>query len=275
MPKLAGCGLGKVGLKGKIWTALRMKELISVRHEATVAFLAEMDHVVAVCQWVYDLLVDLGVRAEKISLIRQGLPHPVASNPRVPVAGAGAAFRLAFLGRCDRFKGIDLLIDALSSEPELPVELDIYAVLQSQSDRQSLHELRLKTVADGRIRFLPVLQPDEVIRRLSRYDALAVPSQWLETGPLVVYEAFAAGIPVVGSALGGIAELVQDGENGLLVDGRTAADWARVLRRLTQQPDILSRLKSHPKAVRTMDTVAHEMSNVYLRFIKPHHYMAC
>ena len=52
---------------------------------------------------------------------------------------------------------------------------------------------------------------------LSRIDVLAVPSQWLETGPLVVLEAFAAGTPVIGSDLGGIRELVSDGRDGLLV----------------------------------------------------------
>ena len=43
---------------------------------------------------------------------------------------------------------------------------------------------------------------------MANFDLLAVPSQWMETGPIVVLEAHAVGTPVLGANLGGIAELV-------------------------------------------------------------------
>ena len=60
-----------------------------------------------------------------------------------------------------------------------------------------------KAAADSRIRFLEPLPNDQVPERLREYDALAVPSVGFETGPLTVYDAFAAGIPVIGSRRGG------------------------------------------------------------------------
>src|SRR5207253_11522125 len=56
---------------------------------------------------------------------------------------------------------------------------------------------------------------------LARWDALVVPSLWLESGPQVVYEAFGVQTPVIGSDLGGIGELVQHGRTGFLVPIRS------------------------------------------------------
>jgi glycosyltransferase involved in cell wall biosynthesis len=91
------------------------------------------------------------------------------------------------------------------------------------------------------------------------------PSQGLETGPLVVYEAFAAGTPVVGSNLGGIAELIRHEENGLLVEPASRPAWAGALRRLVENPQLLEQLRRGIGPVRTMRDVAGEMAPVYER----------
>ncbi|MDP9171223.1 MAG: glycosyltransferase, partial [Acidobacteriota bacterium] len=96
------------------------------------------------------------------------------------------------------------------------------------------------------------------------YDLLAVPSQWLETGPLVVLEAFAAGTPVLGSDLGGIAELVRDGVDGVLVKpAGSVAAWAQAMRRLCGQPELLIRLRAGIRPPRHTREVALEMMPVY------------
>ena len=78
------------------------------------------------------------------------------------------------------------------------------------------------------------IAPDEVIGLMADYDLIAVPSRWLETGPLVALEAFAAGVPVLGANLGGIAELVRDGVDGVLVAADDPAAWAAAIERLVQ-----------------------------------------
>ena len=59
----------------------------------------------------------------------------------------------------------------------------------------------------------------------AQIDVLVVPSLWLENSPLVIHEAFMAGIPVVGARIGGIADLVDDGRTGLLYEPRRRASW--------------------------------------------------
>ena len=50
-------------------------------------------------------------------------------------------------------------------------------------------------------------------------DVLVVASLWPENSPLVIHEAWMAGVPVVGAEMGGVADLVSDGRDGLLYDG--------------------------------------------------------
>jgi glycosyltransferase involved in cell wall biosynthesis len=122
---------------------------------------------------------------------------------------------------------------------------------------------QLEKRADGRIRFHEPVPPQQVIEEISRYDVLAVPSEWLETGPLVVLEAFAAGIPVIGSALGGIRELVRHEIDGLLVEPGSVSGWRGTLRRLSREPGLLERLRRGIQPPRTMDRVAGDMLSLY------------
>ena len=116
---------------------------------------------------------------------------------------------------------------------------------------------------DGRIQFYAPVPASEVVATISRYDLLAVPSQCLETGPLVVLEAFAAGVPVIGSKLGGIAELVQAGFNGILVEAGSAEAWAAGLAKLAGEPRFLEQLRSGIRPPRMMATVAEETVTLY------------
>ena len=64
------------------------------------------------------------------------------------------------------------------------------------------------------------------------YDVIALPSRWLETGPIVAMQALAAGIPVLGSNLGGLRELIVPGKTGWLLPHDDVAAWSRQLERL-------------------------------------------
>jgi glycosyltransferase involved in cell wall biosynthesis len=93
-------------------------------------------------------------------------------------------------------------------------------------------------------------------------DILAVPSTWYETGPFVVLEAHAAGIPVVGSDLGGIAERVTHGQDGLLFPTGDAKALADILLQLWRDPARLNALRPGA-SVRTISDVARETLDTY------------
>ena len=98
---------------------------------------------------------------------------------------------------------------------------------------------------------------------MARHDVLVVPSLGLETGPLVVLEAQAAGLYVMGSHLGGIAELVGEGIGGELVEAGSQRAWTAAIARLAERRANGGALPCRPRAVRTMSTAAAEMAELY------------
>ena len=266
LPPFIGRLSGKLKLAGGLWTALRMTELIKNRHKAFYNYMAEADHVIAVCDWVRDVLLKNGVPDSKLSVIRQGLCHEptIPDMPRKSAPdGSARNLNVAYLGRLDPTKGVDVIIRALWMNPDLPMNLHIYGV--TQGDAGEMYRKTLFDLAgnDQRIVFKPPIPADQVLKSLSGYDFLAVPSQCLETGPMVVLEAFAAGIPVIGSDLGGIAELVKDGVNGLLVEAASPDAWSATFRRLCEDHNHAGNLRPEPGHVRSMVGVAGDMLAIY------------
>jgi glycosyltransferase involved in cell wall biosynthesis len=137
------------------------------------------------------------------------IPHFIETSD-IPVKTApGSGVLVA--GRLSREKGIDVAIRAVG-ELEGAV-LDIAGTGPEEAALRSLAE----SVAPGRVRFHGLVDKAEVQRLMLAAAVVVVPSRWYENQPMVVLEALARGTPVVGSALGGMPELIQPGATGELV----------------------------------------------------------
>jgi glycosyltransferase involved in cell wall biosynthesis len=258
------------GLQGDIWTALRMSELISMCHDVFRAMASEVDHIIAVCNWVKQLLLLNNIPDTKVSVSRHGVRRTTDQQPHLIHSRTGESSdetRIAFLGRLDPTKGVHVLVEALARNPGLKIKLDIYGVVQSAANAAYLKKITKLAGADPRISIHKPIRSHEVISRLRHYDFLAVPSQWLETGPLVALEAFAAGIPVIGWDVGGVAEIVRDGIDGLLIE--RSSDWSEVLSRIAQDPKLRARLKAGVRPPRTSMEVARDMLALYKSLLGP------
>jgi glycosyltransferase involved in cell wall biosynthesis len=97
-------------------------------------------------------------------------------------------------------------------------------------------------------------------------DVLVVPSVWHENAPLVIHSALAAGVPVVGSNQEGIAELIDEEKNGLLLDAGDAADLARQLKRLIAEPGLLAQLGRVGNPAKTVEESVDEVLALYKKF---------
>lgn len=253
---------GSATLHGRAWTALRFPSLISRQQSATRALFAEVDRIIAFRDWVRALLIANGVPESKIVSSRHALCHPFSPRHRAPrLAGP---LRVAFMGRLDSTKGLDTLIRAVALIPREALTLDVYGAVQGAGGEQELARLRRLAAGDARVIFRSPVDSAAVVDTIAAHDVLAVPSQLMETGPLVVLEAFAAGVPVLGSALGGIAELVSDGVDGLLIaDYRSPGAWADVLVRLSGESQLLETLSRQVSVPATMDHIASDMIALY------------
>jgi len=113
-----------------------------------------------------------------------------------------------YAGRLSHEKGVDVLIRAAALVPEATVD-----VLGDGPERARLEKLA-QEVAPGRVRFHGRLGREQVHEAMRRSIAVVVPSRWYENQPITILEAFACGVPVVGTRLGGIPELIEDGVTG-------------------------------------------------------------
>jgi glycosyltransferase involved in cell wall biosynthesis len=257
-------------LRGRVYTALRMAELVGLHHAAFRGMVAEVNHVVAVCNWVRDILLLNGVPPNKITLSRHGLCQDVDPPGRdtPPVThGSDSALRIALVGRMHRTKGVHTIILAIRADPQLKATLDVYGVTQGVADERYQRTMRVLAADDPRISFHPPVPHGQVVGLLRKYDLLAVPSEWLETGPLVALEAFAAGIPVIGWKLGGVAELVTHDVNGLLVEPPFVSSWTEMLKKCCDDPEKIRRLRKGIRPPRKMAEVADEMAALYRNLI--------
>jgi glycosyltransferase involved in cell wall biosynthesis len=271
LPERFGRMLGRVRLQGGLWTALRCTELIAVRHRTIRALFKEADRLVAVCSWVKRLLRSNGVPEERIVLCRQGLPcvpnadfvQPAVQPTQNSKTNGVHRLRVAFFGRAHPSKGPQVLIEAFRRAADLRAALDLYTIGQGRSGEAYRRHLQELAALDSRICFRDPVPSKQVTETLTRYDVLAVPSQGLETGPLVVLEAFAAGVPVIGWNAGGLSELVQNEVNGLLINAPSVEEWIGVLRRCVQEPLLLQGLSRGVRQPRTMREVARETLSLY------------
>ena len=158
--------------------------------------------------------------------------------------------RLGYLGQIVELKGVHVLIAAVSRLPGAPLTLDLYGDLH----RDPAYSRRLKQLAqlDPRIRWHGLLTETSQLRAAwESIDLLCVPSLWHENSPNVIHEAHAAGVPVLASDVGGIAEIVRHGQDGLLFPMGNAAALAQHIREILRRPDRLDELRAQIPRLRS------------------------
>ena len=238
VPSTIASALGRAGWESRFVTALSASALAWRRRTEFAEMIAGADRVIAVCQWLYDALARNGVPAEKLVLSRQGV-DPAFAAAAIDMEERGRAkprnisegvFRLLYVGRWHPVKGIDILVRAVRAiRQSVPLELVIHGVGDGPEERAYEAAVRRLAEGDERIRIAAPVARDRLAETLSYGSALAVPSCWLETGPLVVLEAKAVGLPIIGSRLGGIAELVREPDDGLLVAPGEVKAWTHAI----------------------------------------------
>lgn len=229
------------------------------RRRAMVRLAGELDLAVTPSTTLRDAVVAEGYPAERIRVVPQGLdPSAFAAVRREPSQGK---LRLGFVGTLAPHKGVHVLVDAVRRLPPERVELRIFG--PSSSHRDYAAKVRESARGHGHIHFLPALPKRDVPLAYREIDVSCVPSLWNECCPLTIQESLQARVPCVVSGRGGMAELIENGVNGLHAVPGDVQDWERVLRRLLDEPQLLERLVGGIRPVRTMQEHADEIFALY------------
>lgn len=155
------------------------------------------------------------------------VPNFVDGAALRPVFAPGRAF--FYFGRLSREKGVHTLVEAAARTGQL---------LWIAGEGPEESALRAQAARCGaRVEFFGRVAPARLHAMLAQTRAAVLPSEWYENAPLSVLEAYALGTPVIGARIGGIPELIREGETGLTFESGSVEELAAVLERVARMPD--------------------------------------
>ncbi|HKA34491.1 MAG TPA: glycosyltransferase family 4 protein [Candidatus Binatia bacterium] len=183
---------------------------------------------------------------------------PTVAAP-APVRPAGRPLTFGYFGRIVPEKGIERLIDAFNQSHGEGSRL----LIAGEGEGRYQRDLRgRQSEGDNRdaIEFLGWIAPAEFFRQV---DVLVLPSLWHEPLARVIVEANAHGVPVIGSARGGIPEGIEDGVTGLLFEPDEPGALPAAIDRLMREPSLVDKLGENARR-RARDYAADRVVAKYL-----------
>jgi glycosyltransferase involved in cell wall biosynthesis len=236
----------------------RMEERRALMYDT----LHRMDRVISPSRFLIAKMREYGFDGDRIvylpfGLERNGSTTQATERPSLP------RLRIGYLGQLAPHKGVHVLMDAFRHLPG-PLEGRELA-LHGQMFSGDSYLKRLQSMANGdsNVKFAGPYPNAAVGQVLRDLDVVVVPSVWYENRPTVIIEAFASGTPVIAARLGGMAELVSHGENGLLFESGSADSLREQLQRLLDEPDLLSHLRQGISPVPTPDDEMAALVSLY------------
>lgn len=243
-----------------------------MRKRLIQSHLSLVDLFLAPSHFLRERYIDWGIPPEKIQFEEYGrhtfhrLPEPDTDRPRN---------RFGFFGQYTPFKGVDVLLKAMKiladekravksyplsgnvSTPRLDAHLWLHGAnldLQAGSFQNEIEALL--EAAKDEVTLGGRYYRHELSRLMKHIDWVIIPSIWWENSPLVIQEAFQHGRPVICSNIGGMAEKVTDGVNGLHFRVGDSVDLAQTIRRAAETPDLWEALCSGiPEPYKIEDSV--------------------
>jgi glycosyltransferase involved in cell wall biosynthesis len=203
------------------------------------AALGRAAHVFVPSAYLRRIALAWGLADDHVSVLPNPAPAVGALPPRDELRAGladGEAPLLAFAGRLTAQKDLGVLLEAIASIPSVQL-----AILGDGPERGRLEAETASRGLGTRVRFLGGGDRAAVLRLFATADAAVLSSSW-ENFPHTVVEALAVGTPVVSTAVGGVPEIVRDGENGLLVPAGDPVALAAALTRFVGDAALRERL---------------------------------
>ncbi|MBN9391127.1 MAG: glycosyltransferase family 4 protein [Chloroflexi bacterium] len=242
-------------------------ETLKLRRQRLLRALEEADQVIAPSLYLKKVFEENGFPKDKILYSRYSqdenrLAALVAARERRLTTSPGN-LRVGFLGQTKPHKGVHLLVKAFRKINAEGARLSIHGRFD-ETDKYHRH-LKKLAGSDERIKFAGPYHREQLPEILENLDVVVVPSVWLENSPLVIMEAQAAGLPVITTNLGGMAEMVRPEQNGLLFARNDVADLTRQLKRLIDEPGLVRKLAERIPPAKTTGQEYAELMPIFER----------
>ena len=252
---------------GRVGTTLGMAALQERNRARQSELLRTVDALVLLTEWARSATAAHAGSDAKLFLNRLGVDaERLQAETRGDRNGVGPV-RFGYLGRFEAIKGVLDLAEAVSQLPRsLEFELELRGPTSDAASEAIVRRMKTRVGDDPRVRFGAAVPRDAVGATLRGYDALICPTACLEGGPTVAMEAHAVGTPVIGTRIGGLAEILEDGVSGRLVPPRDPAALAAAIEEIVREPvATLGRWKSRLPRSRSMDEIVEDYLRLYSR----------
>ena len=216
-----------------------------------------VDVFIAPSQKLKSELIENGIQARKVFHIDSGITNSYLKNIQKTKS---KNIRFAFIGSVSVHKGIEILIKTFNDIKD--ASLDIYGFVSEENKKRYL-----KLIKNKHIHFMNSFKYNEIGNIFSKTDILIVPSICMENSPLNIREAFMSKTPVIASDIGGLSEMIQDGETGLLFKAGDSRDLFKKIRYFIDNPIEIERMSKKIKKVKTIEENAKEMEAIYRELI--------
>ena len=213
---------------------------------------AVVDHFLAPSHFLQSRYTQWGIEPERISFMDYG--RPIWKRRERPAKKKNQPFRVAFFGQIVYHKGWDVYLKAAveylrlrnkpaSRDTAFPdIQFSIHGTRNWLSPELSDRLDSLIGQAGEVLYVHGPYDPKHMQDLMDRIDCIVVPSIWWENAPLVIQEAFMAGLPVICSNIGGMAEKVTDRVNGLHFKAGDHFDLLDRIMELADSPELYSNL---------------------------------
>ena len=221
--------------------------------------MAAASRLVAPTEFVQSWYAEHGAPASNLIVVPPGLEvEPIPRQRRQP----DRPVRFVYIGGLSWQKGLHVLVEAFS---QVVGAAELWIAGDESFD--PIYVARLRERASPNVRFLGKLTREQVWQTLAQIDTVLVPALWYETFSFIVSEAFAAGVPVVASRLGPLADRVRNDLDGLLVPPGNVAAWQTALQRLVDEPDLLAHLQANVRPPVTLDEHLTRVESLYAQVV--------
>jgi glycosyltransferase involved in cell wall biosynthesis len=225
----------------KGWVKDTFDEFQKRRYDLKIEFLKALrsfwtrraDAVIVPSEFLARAVANWRVSESKISVIYNAVELPSSISPVVPLS---TRFKIVTVGRLVPWKQIDRLIEALTEYDEAGL-----VIVGDGPERSRLEELARERELSERVFFAGQRSKEETLAIMAGCDLFVLNSSY-EGFPHVVLEAMGAGLPVLATAVGGTPELVQDGENGVLIAPNTNGCLSKTLLQILSSTEERQRL---------------------------------
>jgi len=193
-----------------------------------------------------------------LSLVRFGEDYSdVVTNKRT--YSKDSVITLGFLSTLQPHKGAHILLEAFNKATSSNIQIRIYGHYFENEDYYNTliknYKNKVEFCGEYRYEDMPII--------LNDIDMIVVPSVWWENSPLVLLRALAHNVPAIVSDLGGMTEIVTDGENGFVFEAGNVESLAEILDKLGRNPAILNEMKANIRHPPRIEEEAFEYELIY------------